>query len=308
MGVVLADVGAVLAELGIPARKKGEDEWFAKCPSHSPDRNPSWSIIDDPSSPKHGLHQCRSCGFRGTLALLVMHVRGFAAWGSAYELLERFPAASRALPRVRVAQVEHRGFRAPSEVIWEPLSKWGSSAKRYAVQRGLTEQQVARWGIGYAVDGRLAGRIVFPVHDAAGRLCSYQARLIPGLGDGPRYLTPREEDRPDQDAVLGERYWRAGDRRSMRVVVWEGAIKGLAFERAVPGEAFADLGGSKIRAAHAGKLAGFGEVVIASDGDRAGVELAEKLAVILGRHSIVKRAILPSDPDEMTPEEVERFF
>jgi Toprim-like len=305
--MVKSDVGAVLVELGIDATRRGMDEWVARCPSHSPDRSPSWVIIDDPSSPRHGLMKCWSCGFQGTLALLVMHVRGFAAWSSAYELLERFPARVQPLPMVRVGVAESREFRVPSEVIWEPIESWPRAIRDYAASRGITSQQVGRWGIGYAVDGGLAGRIVIPVHDSRGRLCSYQARLVPGFGDGPRYLTPRELDHPDNDAVFGELCWPAQPRRTRRVTVWEGAIKALAFERAVP-EPFAVLGGSKIRAAHADKLASFGEVLIATDNDGSGEEVAEKIAAILGRHSIVKRVILPRDPDEMDPGDVaERF-
>jgi hypothetical protein len=303
-----ADIGAVLAELGISA-KQHEGEWSAKCPAHSPDRNPSWTIVDEPGSTRHGLHLCRSCQFNGTLLKLVMHVRGFASWASAYELLERFPATTKSLPRIRVGSGDSRGFRMPSEIEWRPFANWPSPFKRYATRRGLTEQQIDRWRIGFAIGGTLDGRIVFAIESASGKIGSYQARLVEGLGNGPRYLTPKEEQRPDQDLVFGERYWpEPSARRAARIVVWEGAIKALAFERAVPGESFAVLGGSKIRAAHAGKLAQFGEVLVATDSNQAGNDAAAKLAAVLGRHVLVKRVILPRDPDELTPEEVRSFF
>ena len=301
-------VGPLLAALGIEAVERG-GEWRAKCPNHSPDRHPSWAIIDEPGHERHGLHRCMTCSFGGTSAHLVMHVRGYASWSSAYEFMRPYLSTETALPvRVRLAGVEQRlPFRPPPEVIWDPLDRWVTAARRYALSRGITSAQVLQWGIGYAVDGWLAGRIVFPLRDRQDRLLNYQARLF--AGDGPTYLTPREEDRPDKGAVFGERHWPPPGASRRRVVVWEGSIKALAFERALPGEYFAVLGGVQAwNAEHVAKLSTWREVVLATDKDRAGEGAAELLTGALQRHVKVSRAILPRDPDEMSPGQVAEYF
>jgi DNA primase len=298
-------VGPMLEALGIQAKYR-HGYWEARCPFHD-DHNPDWRIVDDPADEKHALHHCKSCLAGGTPASLVMHVRGYASWASAFEWLKQFESAEPLPARVRVESQGWQPFRVPVEVIWDPMTRWVSGAIRYGMSRGLTPEQVDRWGVGYAVDGRLAGRIVFPLKDGFDLHRSYQARIF--AGEGPRYLTPKEEDFPDKAAVFGERHWPDPRvRKGARLVVWEGAIKAMAFERACPGEPFAVLGGVHVDPLHVAKLATFGEVVIATDKNRAGDKAAAELEGALSRHVRLSRAILPKDPDEMPPREVAEYF
>lgn len=62
------EIEGLLKELGIEY-KIMEDEAFARCPSHFPDRHPSWSV-----NLKTGVHHCFSCGYGGNLASLVATV------------------------------------------------------------------------------------------------------------------------------------------------------------------------------------------------------------------------------------------
>jgi hypothetical protein len=68
-----ADVEGALAELGIEVWRSSDDEVTAYCPGHlertgREERNPSWSV-----NRATGLHNCYSCGFKGTFTQLVMY-------------------------------------------------------------------------------------------------------------------------------------------------------------------------------------------------------------------------------------------
>ena len=72
----------VLDNLGISVVKQSGAEMLALCPGHKErtgkeDHNPSWWINSDT-----GMHNCFSCGFKGTLPYLVAFVRGDKTkWG-----------------------------------------------------------------------------------------------------------------------------------------------------------------------------------------------------------------------------------
>lgn len=189
-----------------------------------------------------------------------------------------------------------RRFQMPKEFIHEPLAQWVTPARKYVESRGITAPQIAKWSLGYAVDGKLAGRIVIPTTTRLGQVCGYMARSFTNARK--RYLYPAASERPNLDAMFGEFHWPASTaRRGHSVVVTEGALNALAVERAVPGAFLAALGGRHVRPMHMGKIASFGHVTILTDPDAAGDAVALELQSLLGRHSEVRRVRLPEDQD-----------
>jgi hypothetical protein len=70
------DLVPLLSELGLNKIRQRGDEITALCPMHErnlgrPDRNASWGI-----NAETGLHQCFSCGFKGTLSGLYFELTG----------------------------------------------------------------------------------------------------------------------------------------------------------------------------------------------------------------------------------------
>ena len=179
-----------------------------------------------------------------------------------------------------------RAFRMPAGVEFGPLAGWNSVARAYAVGRGITAEQVDRWGIGWALEGRCEGRIVFPIVDLNGRLANYAARTF--VGDSTRYLAADERLGPDLSTCLGEVFWpKADERARSTVLVWEGAISGMALDRALRGRAgvyHAGLQGSDAsNPRRISRLASFGAVVAATDPDKAGDSVALDLEAALRR-------------------------
>jgi DNA primase len=304
------DVRAVLKRLGIEVTWEEGTRLWALCPFHlavtgREDTKASWFIRS--GGPRAGQSHCFSCQDGGTLTWLVQHVLGFRSSGSARSWLEGFEAVPEPLPEVVSVRVEapaRRAFALPPGVVDdEPLEEWPSQPRDYALSRGLTPAQVRRWGIGYAVEGRLEGRLVIPVHDARDELRNYMARTF--TGQRRRYLYPSAADGAGQDALFGERCWPSLRRR---VVACEGALNALSVERVCPGDAVAAIGGSNVRPIHAAKLATFAEVVLLTDPDEAGDAAAEKLRGMLGRHCRIARVRLPAGTDaaSLPPDELTR--
>lgn len=306
------DIGAVLARLGIEATLRGR-EWWAFCPNKEhASRRPHWHIKDIPGTDRHGLHLCHPCGFGGTLAQLVMHVRG-CTLDEAREWLRTGQAPADVPSGVALTVRARRGrFRLPDEVSCEPLGEWPSPYRRYVEGRGIPEAQAARWGLGYAVSGHLAGRVVIPYRaPVTGEPRSYNARAI---GRAPRkYIQPRPLEHADRTAIFGEQHWPQGDRSRMAVVLTEGELNGLAVERHWPWEhlppCFAAAGGSDDgRPLLALKVSSFGLAVILSDADEAGDKFAAAIGASLSRHVRRVRVRLPDGQDaDATPDLAERI-
>lgn len=315
-----ADVETVLEALGIEARPRGT-QIEALCPYHDDREAGTWSIAR--RGRRLGWHHCFSCGESGDLVGLVVHVRGLlvevpgedreearrAARKEARAWIAALGAEAPSEPapasiHLAVPDATRLGFCFPEEIIFEPVEDWVSPARRYVEERGLAGQ-VARWGIGYAVDARLAGRVVLAVRDSAGQPANYMARRFSDRGK--RYLYPELDERPRLDVMFGEQHWPAPRQRTS-VVVTEGAFNALAVERAAGGTVAA-LGGSDVRAGHLPRLASFPLVVVATDNDAAGNAAAEDIRQALARRCRVVRALPTAkgegpDIDEMPAEEL----
>lgn len=291
----VVDVERLVGVLGLEVELVG-DEWRGQCPSGAhPDRHPSWSIVDNPGSEKHGIHRCWSCKWSGNVFTLVAFLREVPV-RSVDEWLEReglFIGGSRVPMGVELeSKVDFTpGFRMPAGVDFGPLEDWVTPARRYAKQRGITEEQVERWGLGYSVMGALEGRLVIPVRSETGRLESYMARSF--TGDALRYLTPREGSGASKRAVFGAERW-CGRRGTLYLA--EGALNALALERA-GAELVAALGGSSLTAEAAGLLAEHERLVLFLDSDRAGAGAASQVRGALGRWQELREVWLPQGRD-----------
>lgn len=303
------DVRAVLTKLGIAIEAEDKRRLWGLCPFHE-DTRPSWFIRFD--GRRRGQYFCFSCQEGGGLADLVSHVRGYASKSSAHEWLENFEQSAEGEPLVSTVSVQLVGevfFRIPREVIREPFEDWISPARKYLQERDVTSEQVRRWNLGYAVEGRLRGRIVIPIEDQDGRWVNYHARSF--TDSIKRYLYPREEDHPVQSVFFGERRWPpVALRKFWTVIVTEGVFNALSVERVIGFDfkAIAALGGVHIHPLHLGKLATFGKVVGLTDSDQAGDSAAETICYQMSRWSNFKRIRLPGgvDANEMTIQDLSR--
>lgn len=290
----------VLEALGIEVKKtRGRRAW-ALCPFHH-DHQPTNFFIRI-SGQRAGQSHCFACKKGGTLADLVMHIRScdFEKAKSFIEKLGRGYEPPRARVRVfeRPAVLGRVRFKMPAEVILDrPLEDWVSTARSYVKEREITPEEVDRYGLGYAVDRRLGGRIVIPWRaQRTGVAMGYSARSF--VGDDIKYMTPHESENADLDTMFGEHTWTE---HREAVVVTEGALNAMAVARALDDYRvdIAAIGGSDVRAMHVVKLAEFPVVIILTDPDLAGDKAAATMGGMLGRHTQTKRIRLPDKHDAL---------
>ena len=309
-------VEKILDSLGVTRGEIGRDRIWAVCPWHQPPDAPaSWAttffVRTKGTRTKKGGGQysaagqchCFACGGGGSIRDLVMKVRGCSEEeASKFVRARGAPSGSKVEEvrrRVVVTRAERGGrtsFEMPREVVFEPLDRWVSAAREEVTRRGITAEEVERYGIGYAVDGaKLGGRVVVPWRDYWGRIGSYTARTF--IGDGRKYTTPSAAENPDRDVVFGEHLWPAREVRRV-VVVTEGAFNAMAAARAMPGISVGAVGGAdNYNAGQATRLSTFERALVLSDPDAAGDKLALALEMTLGRYVDVERVRLPRGED-----------
>lgn len=294
-----ANVPALLEALGIEARLHRGELW-APCPSpkHNETR-PSWSIKDAEGTPGHGRFYCFGCHFTGGAVDLVMAVRRLSYGGARWWMEERNLWLKAGLPtavRFETTKRFSRGLRIPEGLIDGPLPRWVSPARRYAESRGVTDEQRARWDLCYAVDGAMAGRILFPLKDSTGRWLGWHGRTF--VNDVRRYKNAGEDDGFDPSAIFGVQHWPEPEHRAGRaMVLTEGSIDALACERA-GAEFVAAIGSSQPHARQLLRLRGWPVVIVASDGDEAGEQLFQLLRANLSSPTCrVLRLPMPEGKD-----------
>lgn len=183
-------------------------------------------------------------------------------------------------------------FELPPGVLIVPMKAWPAPAQRYARRRGITDEQVDRWGVGHAAWGVLRGRIVFPIRTESGRFANYSARSY--TGHDLRYRGASQDEHPDLGVPFGAEHWPSPEKRSA-VVVTEGVINALACERAGAPN-IAALDGSHLYAGAVSRVASFARIIIATDPDSAGDRIASEL-MAMARWASVERARIPSGED-----------
>jgi DNA primase len=317
---------------GYVSLKKAGKNHVGLCPFHS-EKSPSFTVSDE-----RGLFHCFGCGAGGTVYTFVMRADR-VTFPEAVELLAR--RAGVALPAragrgdeddrrrdlLEVHDVAQRCFRAALQ------STAGARARAYLIHRGLSEDVVARYGVGFCPVGgsalggalggkpdrvkraidvglvgrrsdgslyeRFRGRITFPIRNGRGEIVGFGGRT---MGDEqPKYLNSPESPVFQKGRVLyGAFEAREAIRAAGRVVVVEGYLdalslagNGIDYVVATLGTALSVPQLQLIR-----RLAD--EVIVFFDGDRAGYAAAERAFALCAEAGVwALGAFLPegSDPD-----------
>ncbi len=310
--MLVVDVPALLERLGIEAQRRGR-EWWACCPFHA-EHTPSWQIRDSAEDPaRHGFWRCLGkCHDGGGAIGLVMRLVGLARAREAYEWLRAGGALERPSAGQEAAagggielgppNKPRRAYVLPSGVRFAPFVEWPELARQYAATRNLGAEQVDRWGLGFAIDGKLHGRIVMPWRDARAKLGGYTARAyVPGMAK--KYLEPAGDEGASVGWVYGEEFWPAPDARD-RLVLLEGGFDGFAVERSMP-IPWGAARGSNLTQGHIARFSTFRRIDLAVDPDGAGERFVEKVVEAMRRHVEFRRIEIPKGFDAA---KIERKF
>ncbi len=329
-------------------RRQGA-RWVGLCPFHE-ERTPSFSV-----DAQEKLYHCFGCGVGGDTIKFVEEKEGLG-FAEAVELLaDRYGvelqrekedprAEARRQQRRRLGDLLDRTAGFYAHYLWD--SEEAGKARAYLAERGLGEETLRAFGVGYAPSawdtvllrgqraafkveelravglaqrGRGGGeydrfreRIMFPIRDRRGRTLGFGGRAMRS-DQGAKYVNTAETDFFHKSQMLyGIDLAKEAIAKSGRAVVAEGYTDVLALHQAGIDEAVCVMG-TAITEEQVAALSGMvDEVVLALDADSAGQEaMLRAQRVAAGRKMRLRVAAMPAgeDPAEMLATEggAERF-
>jgi DNA primase len=316
--------------------------WIGLCPFHD-ERTPSFSV-----EPERGLYYCFGCGEGGDAFKFVQAMEGLD-FPEAVELLaeergvelrrerEDPREEERRQRRERLLTLVERTAAFYATFLWE--SEEASKARGYLLGRGLTEEVLRAFRVGYAPSawdrvltaarrdgftedelratglaqrGRSGGlydrfrkRITFPLADSRGKVLGFGARAM-GDDQQPKYLNTAEGELYHKGRQLfGIDRARAAIAKSGRVVVVEGYTDVLALHVAGIEETVGIMGTAltEEQMAELSRAAGVqGTVFLALDADRSGQEAMLRAARMAAKRDVELRVVVMpegTDPAEL---------
>ncbi len=255
---------------------KAGREFKACCPFHN-EKSPSFTVNDE-----KGFYHCFGCGAHGDVIRWMTDQRGLGFMDAIRELAAEagidVPAPD---PRAAKA-AEQRGslhdvMAATQKWFVENLaSPEGAKARAYLATRGFDPHTIARFGFGFAPEGRQAlpkalagfeprelieaglrivvddkepydrfrGRLMLPIEDARGRVIAFGGRILDaGKTDSPKYLNSPDTPLFDKGRTLYNLHRASpASRQSGRVIVVEGYMDVIALAAAGIDECVAPMG------------------------------------------------------------------
>jgi DNA primase len=344
------DAADMAAEVGrYTDLKRNGAQMMGLCPFHD-ERSPSFSV-----DPQDKLYHCFGCGVAGDVFGFVMEKEGLQFAEAVEALADRYGvelqreqedprAEARRQARQRLQQLLERASAYYSNYLWE--SKEAGKAREYLAGRGLAEQTLRDFGVGFApsawdkilVAGQRAGftvpemhsvglvqrsqkggeydrfraRIMFPIRDPRGRVLGFGGRAT-RPDQKPKYVNTAETDFFHKSEILyGLDRARAAMAKENRALVVEGYTDVLALHQAGL-EGAVGVMGTAITPDQVKTLSGVvDEVILALDADEAGQEaMLRAQRVAGGRRMRLRVASMPKgvDPAELMAEAdgAERF-
>ncbi|MDD7267858.1 MAG: DNA primase [Lachnospiraceae bacterium] len=314
--------------------KKGQN-YFGCCPFHS-EKTASFSV-----TPKKDMFYCFGCGKGGNIFTFLMEYENLS-FVEALEYLAKETGVE--LPKEAVsaeqqAAQQHRDRlfemqkQAAGYFYYNLKSRSGERARAYFDRRGLSEQTIHSFGLGFAnnyaddlyqflkqkgfndqelADGGLVSlkngsqpkdkfwnRVMFPIMDVRGRVIGFGGRV---MGDGePKYLNS-----PETEIFIKNRnlygIHKAKQTKDGSLLLCEGYMDVIAMHQAGFTNAVASLG-TALTQGHASLMKKYAKAVyLLYDSDGAGVKAALRAIPILRDAGLLVRVVdmRPyKDPDEL---------
>lgn len=208
-----------------PLRKAGKS-FMGRCPFHE-ERSPSFSV-----SQEKGVYHCFGCGKSGNVFTFVMETEHVTFFEAVKSLAERagiqieFENEPYDSDRNKTEQLYEINKRAGKYFYDNLVSRHGEYAREYLIQRGLKEDMIKKFGLGYSLRekdalynqfqndfsdedliasglvlniaakemrDRFRGRLMFPVFNEAGKVIAFGGRRMFDEGtDEAKYINSPE--------------------------------------------------------------------------------------------------------------------
>jgi DNA primase len=321
-------------------RRAGPSRMEGLCPFHD-ERTPSFGI-----DPAQKVYHCFGCQASGDVFTFVQETEGVDFKGALELLAERAGVelqreqedpreAERRRQRERLLELLKRTAGYYERYLWE--SSEAARAREYLAGRGLSEQALREFRVGYAPSAwdrvllasrrggfseaelyatglaqrskqngqaydRFRSRIMFPLADVRGRVLGFGARAM-REDQRPKYLNTSDNDVYHKGLhVYGADLARAHAARAGTVIVCEGYTDVIALHQAGMRNAVG-LMGTALTAEQVGELDRMAKtVLLALDADSAGQEAMLRASGLAAKRKLELRVVpLPAgaDPAEL---------
>ena len=300
--------------------KKAGSSYKANCPFHG-EKTPSFVV-----SPTKQFYHCFGCGVGGDAIKFVMEIEkltypeAIEKLASMYNFSLQYTKGSGDLHETkRVLEIVQKWYR--SQLAQTP------SAVAYLNERGITQRSIEDFGIGFVPDAgavmgflrsqalplpkveeagiiargergdyyaRLHQRITFPIYSPAGALVGFGGRTV--TNHPAKYINSPQTKLFNKSRLLYG-YHRAKEHiyAQKQIIVSEGYLDVVLFHQAGFTTAVATLG-TALTEEHLPLLhKGEPRVILAYDGDKAGIAAALKAARLLAAHSFDGGVVLFPD-------------
>jgi DNA primase len=317
-------------------RRAGPARLEGLCPFHE-ERTPSFGI-----DPLQKVYHCFGCQASGDVFTFVQETEGVDFKGALELLAERYGVelvreeedpqqAERRRRRERLLQLLARTAAYYERYLWE--SREAARAREYLAGRGLGEQVLREFHVGYAPSAwdrvlgasrgggfsveelyatglaqrsrqtggpydRFRSRITFPLADIRGRVLGFGARAM-GEDQRPKYLNTADNDLYHKGLHLyGGDLARPHAAREGQVMVCEGYTDTIALHQAGMRNAVG-LMGTALTADQVGELARMAQtVLLALDADSSGQDAMLRAAALAAKRKLELRVVeLPAGTD-----------
>ena len=288
-------------------------EHVGLCPFHK-EKTPSFTVADD-----KGFYHCFGCGAHGDAIGFLVQTEGL----SFIEAVERLAAdAGLQVPQQTPQERERAKREATLHQVMEAACRWyeeqlhgpaGRAALAYLRDRGLDDETIARFRLGFAPDNRsgvkralvikdmpepllieagllikpddgatydrFRARVMFPITDRRGRVIAFGGRIMPGSDAPAKYMNSPDTPLFDKGRTLfGLATARAAAAEKKRVILVEGYMDAIALARAGFTETVAGLGTALTESNIETLWRLAPEPIICFDGDEAGARAATRAA------------------------------
>lgn len=311
--------------------EKAGSQYKALCPFHN-EKSASFTI-----SPDRNSFYCFGCGAKGDIFTLVAQMEG-GDFKDALQLLAEKAGVDlgqfKRSPETK--EVHERLYLVMNKAMHTArvLLEASTEAKAYLLSRGITEDTIERFSIGFVpnewrtlsdalmgeftedeilqagitkkseegkVYDRFRGRIMFPIRDIRGRVIAFSGRILPSLANDetPKYLnSPETPLFKKSQALFGLYEGKTAIRDKGFAIMVEGQIDLVMAHQAGYRMSIA-TSGTAVTEEHLRILRQRTEnLVLALDADAAGMRAMQKVAMLaLPKGFNVKVAVLPPGKD-----------
>jgi DNA primase len=314
------------------------NSWKGLCPFHK-ERTASFHVNQD-----RGTYYCFGCGAKGDAITFLQEFEGLSFVEAVTRLAER--AGIEVTP-------EDFGRRAEPAVSKDRKSRLlgcveaacaayqralldSKEAGEYVASRGLTDETIARFRVGFAPDewryatdaclnagfteeeveaagvckkadtgdrlyDRLRGRVIFPIMDGEGKVIAFSGRILPRLAsdEAPKYMNSPETDVfKKSKALFGMPWARAAMRRLGFGILVEGQLD-LVLSHQAGYQCAVATSGTAATEEHFAEIARWTpNLVVAYDADSAGQKAAARaIPMALARGMQIKVVVMPEGKD-----------